>query len=174
MSKKELDSITKQDLDFLTSVIIDGKEPSVESVPTLINICNILSKSKKFSIIEIDSGCDVRGYYYVDAGFGNMEVIGDIELRIEDGRQFCKYLKEYGSGKYDADLNEYIEENDWLNEGMDWGIGEVLEFSEEGMEQLPSFLYFGEEDEDERIEVKSIRDDIELCDCINKCYYYQP
>ena len=159
MSKKELDSITEQDLDFLTSVIIDGKEPSVESVPTLMNICNILSK--KFSITEIDSVCNVRGYYYVDAEFGEFEVDGSTFVTIKEGRQFCKYLKEYGSGKYDADLNEYIEENDWLNEGMDWSIGELeLLFSEEGMEQLPSFLYFGKE-EDERIEVESIRDDIE-------------
>lgn len=169
MTKKELDSITEQDLDFIANLIINYNL-SIESAPILIDKCNVLSK--KFKISCFSEICEVRGYYYVDAEFGNMEICGICSIKIEDGRQFCKYLKEYGSGKYDFDLDRIIEEEEGFSDNI---IYRDLEFGEEDMEQLPSFLYFGGYNEHGDIEVKSTRDDISCYyESVSKSYYYQP
>jgi len=178
MTKKELDSITEQDLDFLTSFIIP--RPClirIKQVPKLIDICNSLRERFGISCgAEID---EVRGYYYVDAGFGKMEVSGGVGFdTIEDSRPLIKYLKEHGSGEYNADLDQLVEEqdnNERLGRRYPYEIELDLEFVEEDMERLPSFLYFGKEDEDGYIEVKSIRDDISCYyESVSKSYYNQP
>jgi len=185
MAKKELDSITEQDLDLLTSVILAGSHAyfsgtcsiRIKQVPKLIDICDSLRE--RFGIKAGAEINEVRGYYYVDAGFGNMELGGIIcSDPIEDSRALIKYLKEHGSGKYNADLDQLVEEqedDERLGRSYPYKIKLELEFTEEDIEQLPSFLYFGEEDEHERIEVKGIRDDIFCCyEYVSKSYYYQP
>ena len=178
MAKKELDSITEQDLDFLTSFIIPGPcLIRIEQVPKLIDIC--ASLRERFGIACDAEICEVRGYYYVDAEFGNMEVSGSVGADpIEDGRPLIKYLKEHGSGKYNADLDQLVEEqenNERLGRRYPYEIELYLDFDEEDMELLPSFLYFGKEDEDGDIEVKSIRDDISCYyKSVSKSYYNQP
>jgi hypothetical protein len=178
MTKRELDSITEQDLDFLTSFIISGPcLIGIKQVPKLIDICDSLRERFGISCgVEID---EVGGYYYVDAGFGNMEVIGGVGFdAIEDSRPLIKYLKEHGSGKYNADLDQLVEEqedDERLGRRYPYQIELDLEFVEEDMEQLPSFLYFGKENEDGYIEVKSIRDDISgYYGGVSASYYYQP
>lgn len=179
MTKKELDPITEQDLDFLTSFIIPGPcLIRIKQVPKLIDICDSLRE--RFGISCGAEICEVRGYYYVDAEFGNMEVSGVVcSGPIEDSRPLIKYLKEHGSGKYNADLDQLVEEQEDVFANKTWRypyrIELEIEFAEEDMEQLPSFLYFGKEDEDGCIEVKSIRDDISCYyERVSKSYYYQP
>jgi len=178
MTKKELDSITEQDLDFLTSFIIPGPcLIEIEQVPKLLDICHSLRE--RFGT-RADADIDeVRGYYYVDAEFGNMEVIGTGGIEIEDSRPLIKYLKEHGSGKYDERMDDLIEEQE-EDERLGWRspyrIDVEFNFEEIDAEQLPSFLYFGKEDEDGYIEVKSIRDDDIYCyyNSVSKSYYNQP
>jgi len=167
--------ITEQDLDFLTSIIIEIEEPSVKSIPKLLDICEDLRE--RFGT-RADADCDVSGYYYVDAGFGRIEVSGAGGIEIEDSRPLIKYLKEHGSGKYDErmdDLIEEQEEDERLGRRYPYSIDVEFNFEEVDAEQLPSFLYFGKEDEDGDIEVKSIRDDISCYyKSVSKSYYNQP
>lgn len=178
MAKKELDSITEQDLDLLTSVILEIEEPSVKSIPKLLDICDSLHERFGIKVNQLDVDvCDVSGYYYVDAGFGRIEVSGAGTIEIEDSRPLVKYLKEHGSGKYDKRLDDLIEEqeeDERLGRRYPYRIYAEFDFEEVDAEQLPSFLYFGEEDEDRYIEVESIRDDIFCCERVSKSYYYQP
>jgi hypothetical protein len=174
MTEKELDSITKQDLDFLTNVIINHRDPSLESVPKLIDMCDTLCE--KFGTKAEAEVCDMNGYYYVDAGFGSIEVYGAGSIDIEDSRLLVKYLKEHGSGKYDKgldDLTEEQEEDERLGRRYPYRIYLDFNFEEVDTEQLPSFLYFGE-DKDGDIEVESIRNDIDCWGRLSSTYYYQP